>query len=454
MTDRTLAGVAARLRPRAARRSRWCEQARPEQLPPEGEWSVFVAMAGRGWGKTRTGAEWILEQGLAFPGTTWAVVAPTFGAARDICAEGPSGILKCAQDGEVLRWVRSLGEIHLAGGSRIFIRSADEPDRLRGHNLSGAWLDELAAFRYGEKLWHEALMPAVRVAPAKVVATTTPRPVPVLKALLARDDGSVIVVRGSTFDNAASLSRHALNELRTRYEGTRLGRAELGGELLEDVEGALFSLADFEANRVEESPEMDRVVIGVDPSTTAGGDLCGIVVAGVAGSGPDAHFYVIEDASIQGSPKKWANRVAAMYAKHNADRIVAESNQGGEMVEDTLRAIHANLPVRTVHAHRSKQVRAEPVAALAEQGRLHVVGMMAELEEQCCTWIPNLGRSPDRLDAMVYAVSSLAEGRRKARSVGPTRAERAAERIHQPATSAVGMRNDPLVVGPARRAWP
>jgi phage terminase large subunit-like protein len=356
-----------------------------------------------------------------------------------------------------VRYLRSLGEIHLSTGSRIFIRSADEPDRLRGHNLAGAWCDELALFRYGERLWHEALMPAVRVAPAKIVATTTPRPVPVLKTLLARDDGSVVVVRGSTFDNADNLSRSALRELRARYEGTRLGRAELGGELLEDVEGALFSLSVFEQYRVDEAPDLLRVVIGVDPSTTAGGDLCGIVVAGVAGTGPDAHFFILEDASLGGSPKKWANRVAAMYAKHNADRIVAESNQGGQMVEDTLRAVHSNLPVRTVHASRSKQVRAEPVAALAEQGRLHVVGVMAELEEECCTWIPNMSKSPDRLDAMVYAVSALAEGRRKARMMrwalnesGETPPAPACP-VGNPTTTD---RGDPMVVGPPRRPWP
>jgi phage terminase large subunit-like protein len=241
------------------------------------------------------------------------------------------------------------------------------------------------------------------------------------------------------------LSRSALAELRARYDGTRLGRAELGGEMLEDVEGALFSLSLFEQHRVDEAPDLLRVVIGVDPSTTAGGDLCGIVIAGVAGDGPDAHFFILEDASLGGSPKKWANRVAAMYAKHHADRIVAESNQGGEMVEDTLRAIHANLPVRTVHAHRSKQVRAEPVAALAEQGRLHVVGTLPELEEQCSTWIPNMSKSPARLDAMVYAVTSLAEGRRKARSVGPTRQERLEERASRvPAGS--GYPGDPMVV--------
>lgn len=166
-------------------------------------------MAGRGFGKTRSGAEWIIEQGLSHPRTDWTVVAPTFGSARDVCAEGPSGLLRIAQPGEVTSYVRSFGEIRLSSGSRIYLRSADEPDRLRGLNLAGAWCDELAVFRYGERLWHEALMPAVRHAPAQVMVTTTPRPTPLLKALLGRQDGSVAVVRGSTFDNADNLSAAA-----------------------------------------------------------------------------------------------------------------------------------------------------------------------------------------------------------------------------------------------------
>ena len=429
MTD-ALSWVAGRLGPPPERK--WHRIARPQQLPPPGEWSTWLVLAGRAWGKTRSAAEWTLENALAHPGSDWAVIAPTFGVARDVCCEGPSGILRVAEKREVSHYVRSLGEIRLANGSRVYLRSADEPDRLRGLNLSGAWCDELAMFRYGETLWYEALAPAVRHSPARVVVTTTPRATPLLKDLVSRKDGSVVLTRGSTFDNAENLSTTALAELRARYEGTRIGRAELGAELLEDVEGALWNLALFDEYRVTEAPECSRVVVAVDPAISSGpnSDSTGIIVAGVIGSGPDAQFFILEDATLKASPQKWASKVASVYAKHRADRVVAEVNQGGALVEDTLRAINANLPVRTVHASRSKQLRAEPVVALYEQGRVHHVGVLPELEEQACTWVPGVGKSPDRLDALVYALTDLAASRRhrKRRMVGggrlPPRAER------------------------------
>ena len=217
-------------------------------------------------------------------------------------------------------------------------------------------------------------------------------------------------------ENAQNLSPSALAELRERYKGTRLGRQELGGELLEDVEGALFTLAMFESNRVEETPEhLDRIVIAVDPSvsTQGTGDETGIIVAGIAGNGPESQFFILADESLRGSPKQWANRVAVAYEKWQADRVVAETNQGGQMVSDTLRHVAPNLPVRTIHASRGKALRAEPVVALFEQSRVHCVGVFPELEEQACTWVPGVGRSPDRVDALCYSLMDLAEGRRK-----------------------------------------
>ena len=389
------------------------------------------------------GSEWVLEGALTHPGTDWAIVAPTFGAARDICIEGPSGVLRVAGKGEVSHYVRSLGEIRLSNGSRLYARSADEGDRLRGLNLSGAWCDELALFRY-DSIWYQALVPAVRHGPARIMVTTTPRATPLLKDLVSRKDGSVVLTRGSTFDNAANLSPSALAELRTRYEGTRIGRAELGGELLEDVEGALWNLALFDEYRVDDAPELDRVVIGVDPAVTSGpsSDSTGIIAAGVTGSGPDAHFFVIEDASLRTSPHKWASKVASVYAKRRADRLVVEVNQGGQLVEDTLRSINANLPVRSVHACRSKQLRAEPVLALYEQGRVHHVGVLAQLEEEMTTWVPGIGRSPDRVDALVYALTDLAEGkgRRRRRMTTVSREENRARALQ------AGKVNDPMVV--------
>ncbi len=339
------------------------------------------------------------------------MVAPTFGSARDVCAEGPSGLVRCALKGEITHYVRSLGEIRLSSGSRIYLRSADEPDRLRGLNLAGAWCDELASWRY-PSAWHEGLMPAVRIDPAKVIVATTPRPTSLVKNLVSRTDGSVTATRGRTSDNAANLSATALAELEARYAGTRLGRQELDGELLEQVEGALWSFEQIDESRVDEPPEMDRIVVGVDPAVSFGeaSDETGIVVVGVVGSGAGAHYFVLDDRSGRYTPQRWASMVASTFARWNADRVVAEVNQGGDMVEATLRQAAPDLPVRKVHASRGKQVRAEPVAALAEQGRLHHVGVHGELEAQMTSWTPGVGRSPDRVDALVWAVSALMSG--------------------------------------------
>lgn len=401
--------IVAGLRPPPERR--WHRQARPEQLPPEGTWSTWLILTGRGWGKTRAGSEWTLEGALTHSGTVWGVVAPTFRDCRMVCLEGESGILKVAQRGEVAHYVRSFGEVVLRNGSKILSLPAGEPERIRGHNLAGVWVDELAVCEYPDRLWHEALGPAVRVAPAKIVVTTTPRPIPLLRELVNRIDGSVHITRGSTFENRTHWPKARLAELEARYEGTRLGRQELLGELLEDVEGALWSLSMIDVARVSEPPELDRIVVAVDPAVTAGehSDQTGIVVAGIVGRRQEAQFFVLEDASLKASPERWANRVKAMYDKWAADRVIAERNQGGDLVERTLRQVAPNLPVRTVHAHQGKQLRAEPVSALYEQGRVHHVGVHAELEEQLTTWVPGVARSPDRLDALVYALTELAE---------------------------------------------
>lgn len=403
-------GLAAKFRPPVARA--WLKQARPEQIPPDGDWGIWMYLAGRGAGKSRSGAEWITDQALTHPNTDWCILAPTFGSARDVCAEGPSGVLKCARRGEVTHYVRSLGEIRLSSGSKIFLRSGDEPDRLRGLNLSGCWVDELASFRY-ESSWHEGLVPAVRIDPARIVVTTTPRPTPLIKNLLSRQDGSVIVVRGSTWDNQANLSQSALRELQARYEGTRLGRQELGGELLEDVDGALWQLSQIDQDRVDKAPELDRIVIAVDPavSNNSDSDETGIIVAGVAGKGSDAHFFVLADVSLRGSPHEWATKAINAYHRYSASRIYAEKNQGGLMVESTLRTIDPNVSFQGIHASQGKQLRAEPIAALSEQGRVHHVGAFPALEEQMCSWVPGAGRSPDRVDAMVHAIQALTASR-------------------------------------------
>lgn len=388
----------------------WTTSARPDQLPPAGDWNIWLLLAGRGWGKTRTGAEWINEQISLHPGTEWGVVAPTFGHARDVCIEGPSGLLACALPGEVVRHVRSLGEVYYANGAKVHGCGAEDPDRLRGYNLSGAWADELAAWQY-ESTWWEGLVPAVRDrrGPCRLVVTTTPKPKPLIRSLLARTDRSVVAVRGSTFDNAANLSPAALAELHARYDGTRLGRQELEGELLDDVEGALWTLALIEASRVvaDVVPDFDRVVVAVDPAGGSGeqNDETGIVVCGKAGD----QFYVLADRSCRASPQAWAERVLLAFDEHGADRVVAETNFGADMVEHTIRSVRPLCPIHPVHASRGKRQRAEPISALYEQGRVHHVGVFPLLEDQQLTWVPDSGRSPDRMDALVWALTDLAE---------------------------------------------
>lgn len=410
--DPTIDFLLERLAPAPPKRRPWLDLARPEQLPPAGEWFVYLILSGRGWGKTRAGAEWILSEALAHPESEWAVVAPTFGAARDICAEGPSGILRCAQDGEIDRYVSSLGQIHLRNGSRIYLISATDPDKLRGFNLAGAWADEFSSWPY-EATWTEGLIPAIRDkrGPAKVMVTTTPKPRPLVKELLARDDGSVVTVRGSTFDNAENLSAGALAEMRARYEGTRLGRQELYGEVLLDLEGAMFSWRLIDAYRVKEEPPLDRIIVGVDPAVTnnSGSDETGIVTVGMEGRGNDAHFYVLDDCSGRYSPHDWGLAVVAAYNNTGADKIVAERNNGADLVEANLRNIDKMLPIKTVWASRGKTIRAEPIAALYEQGRVHHVGSLPQLEEQMTTWDAGdpKAKSPDRVDALVWAITEM-----------------------------------------------
>lgn len=386
-----------------AQRYDWSLHARPEQLAPEGDWNVWLILAGRGWGKTRTGAEWIKSQALANPGTRWAIVAPTFADARDTCVEGDSGILSCLPSDSVSNWNRSMGELALTNGSRIKCFSADQPDRLRGPQHHGAWCDELAAWRYPDA-WDQLMFGLRLGTHPQTVVTTTPKPTRLVRELVERE--GVSITRGNTFDNAANLAPAALAELRARYEGTRLGRQELYAELLTDVEGALWTYDLLEANRVSEAPELVRVVVAIDPAVTSGedSDETGIVVAGV---GTDGHAYIVSDLSGRFSPDTWATRACSALQQHEGDRIIAEVNNGGDLVERTVRTVWPRAPYRAVRASRGKQTRAEPVAALYEQGRVHHVGMFPELEDQLTTWTPDSGKSPDRLDALVWALTEL-----------------------------------------------
>jgi len=394
------------------RRLAWeTELARPEQLPDDGDWSTWLYLAGRGAGKTRTAAEWIVWQAITHSKTRWAVIAPTFGDVRDTCAEGQSGILPILREYDYLNnYNRSTGTIVLKNNSRIKLFSADEPDRLRGPQHHGAWCDELAAWRYPDT--YDQLQFGLRLGQhPRTIITTTPRPTQLIRNLSKRDDGTVKVVRGSTFDNAKNLAPQALLELQARYAGTRLGRQELFGELLEDAEGALWTRSLLEDARIspDKQPPYYRIVVAIDPAVTSGenSDMTGIVVAGAT---PDGHYYVLEDATMRGTPEQWCRKAVDLYRKWKCDRVIAETNNGGDMVEALLRQVDSTIPYRKVTASRGKRTRAEPVSALSEQGRLHMVGGLPELEDQLVTWEPDSDISPDRLDAMVWAVTDLIGG--------------------------------------------
>lgn len=386
----------------------WRQTASAHQIPPGGDWSVWLLLGGRGAGKTFAGARWLTELALTESPGAWLVAAPTYRDCRYTCIEGESGLLAALggpveHGGHVSSYVSSLGEIRVDNGAVIQALSADRPDRFRGGNYRGAWCDELAAWPDPDA-WDQLTL-ATRRGDARICATTTPRPTPLVKGLLARSD--VVTVRASTFANAANLSGAFLEQVRRQYEGTRLGRQELNAEILDDVEGALWTAASIEQTRIPDAPDMDRVVVAVDPSggDGAGNDEQGIVTAGV---GIDGQFYVLADRSCRLSPAGWGSRAVGAFDEFEADRVVAEANFGGQMVEHTLRTVRADVPVRMVSASRGKRQRAEPVAALYEQGRVHHVGVLAELEDQMCSWVPGAGGSPDRLDALVWALTELA----------------------------------------------
>jgi phage terminase large subunit-like protein len=300
--------------------------------------------------------------------------------------------------------------VRLTNGSRVWGYSADGFERLRGSNLAGAWVDEAAVMSEVDLMFAEALMPALRIGKnPRVLITTTPRPIEFLKDLLARDDGSVHVTRGRTLDNEANLSERAVAELYARYGGTRAGRQELEGELLADLEGALWNRTLLDDSRVKEAPSLARIVIGVDPAVTSGekSDYTGIVVAG---RGLNGHLYILEDATMKGTPSQCMTRVARLYHDWKADRVVGETNNGGDYIGNALHAVDPSVSYSKVTATRGKVVRAEPISALWEQGRGHVVRSLPKLEDQMCSYTTDTKKSPDNLDAMVWAATELNVG--------------------------------------------
>jgi phage terminase large subunit-like protein len=386
----------------------WPYRARREQLPPAGDWRVWLLLAGRGFGKTRTGAELVRARIGAHTARRIALVAPTAADARDVMVEGESGLLAIAPPGERPLYEPSNRRLTWPNGAVATTYSADEPERLRGPQHDFAWCDELAAWRYPEA-W-DMLMFGLRLGDdPRAVVTTTPRPTKLIRGLIA--DPKVAMTRGATAANRANLAPAFLDQIVKRYEGTRLGRQELDAELLDDVPGGLWPRGIIEATRTSAAPELSRVVVAIDPAASSSehADETGIIVAGRDANG---HGHVLTDASGRYAPAEWARVAIAAYGAHQADRIVAEINNGGDMVEATLRMIDPNVPFHAVRAARGKVARAEPVAALYEQGRVHHIGAFPQLEDQMCSFTSDFDRSaagysPDRVDALVWALTEL-----------------------------------------------
>ncbi|WP_299030849.1 terminase family protein [uncultured Sulfitobacter sp.] len=391
----------------------------PHQLPPEGAWRSWVVMGGRGAGKTRAGAEWVrsvvegarpLDAGRC---RRVALVGETIEQVREVMIFGDSGILACSPADRRPDWEATRKRLVWPNGAVATVHSAHDPEGLRGPQFDAAWVDEIAKWKKARETW-DMLQFALRLGEQpQVCVTTTPRNVSVLKDLLASP--STVLTHAPTEANRAHLAASFLDEVRARYRGTRLGRQELDGVLLTDAEGALWTGAMLEGCTMRDVPALDRIVVAVDPATTSGerADECGIVVAGVVCSGPpqDWRAYVLADCTVTGqSPSGWAQAAIRAMEQFGADRLVAEVNQGGQMVQEVIRQVDPLVPYKGVHASRGKSARAEPVAALYEQGRVHHVSGMAALEDQMCRMTQRGyegGGSPDRVDALVWALHEL-----------------------------------------------
>ena len=388
--------------------------ARPSQISPDGDWDIWLALAGRGFGKTRLGMEWVKEQVEEHGKRRVALVAETAADGRDVLIEGESGLLSLYPPNEGPLYEPSKRRVTWPNGAIATLFNATEPGQLRGPQFDCALSDEIAKWKYARETWDQLQFGLRLGDDPRQVVTTTPRPIEIIKALVAGHEGKVVVTKGNTMDNASNLATKFLNKIRTKYEGTRLGRQELNAEILGDIPNALWTLANIDLHRVREMPDqMSRIVVAVDPAitNTERSDEHGIVAMGVsAGSVDKREGYVLEDASVIGLPEQWARRAIACYDAWEADAIVVEVNQGGDMVANTIRTIRSSIPIREVRATRGKHVRAEPSSSLYAQGRIHHVGSFPDLETQM-TMMTSHGfegeGSPDRLDALVWAATEL-----------------------------------------------
>jgi len=380
----------------------WNLVAREKQKLPRGNWQSWLVMAGRGFGKTRTGAETLRIWKEDSP--IMLAVGATAGDVRDIIIEGPGGILHSAPPWDRPVYEPSKSKITWNNGATCLLRSADEPDRFRGLQFYKAWADELASWRYTES-WDQIMMGIRLGLNPQVIVTTTPSPTKIIKDLIK--DPTTVVTHGTSYENKENLSPTFYSHIIKKYENTRIGRQELNAEILEDIEGSLWKIDIIEKYRVSLHPELKRIVIGLDPSTTANkdSDETGIIAVGI---GTDGHGYVLEDATGIMTPNQWGRQAVRMYHSLNADRIVAEVNQGGDMVELVIRQVDPAVSYPAVHASRGKVTRAEPVLALYEQGKVHHVGHLPHLEDEMTTWNSRESIiSPGRIDALVWGLTYL-----------------------------------------------
>ena len=382
----------------------WRFWARDEQVAPEWGWYVWLLMGGRGSGKTRSGAEWVREQ--IKHTSEIAIIGRTASDVNKTMINGPAGILKVFPPWQKPHHEPTKRQITFHNGAKAHAYTAYEPDELRGPQHGAAWCDELASWRYLQDTW-DMLEFGLRQSPTpQIMITTTPRSIPFLKKLLA-DKENVAVTQGSMYRNIANLPERFVQRIRERYEGTRLADQEIHGRIIDDNPQALWSREDIANYRVTKAPELVMIVVAIDPaaSSTASSNDTGIIVAG---KGIDGHGYTLDDKTMSAAkPLAWAQEAVTAYYGRQANYIVAEKNNGGDMVESTILTVDNGVPVVLVWASRGKQTRAEPVSSMAAQGKIHHVGQFAELEDQMCHWVPGEGESPDRVDAMVWAFTKL-----------------------------------------------
>lgn len=397
----------------------WKTFRRDKQAEPPGDWLIWLILTGRGWGKNRTGGETIRHWVESGKCKRLVLVARTAGDVRKVMVEGDGGILDISPPWFMPIYEPAKCQLTWPNGAIALLFGAEKPDALRGPQCDGWWADEIATWQYLDAAWDNIQFGARLGNDVRGIVTTTPRPIKQIKELI--ENPHCHVTRGNTFENAANLAPGAIAILKEKYEGTRIGRQELNAEILEDNPLALWKRGDIEKHRVKEAPDMPMIIVGVDPAVSATEDSAetGIIIAGKDGQNPP-HYYILGDRTQNmASPNKWGRAAVEAYKDFSADKIVPEANQGGDMVVNTIRTIDSRVPIKKVHASRGKRTRAEPVASLSEQGRLHHVGCFPELEDQMCEWVPPeleassdgtsrpKQKACDRMDAAVWAVTEL-----------------------------------------------